>query len=409
MNDTVHSIIVCLFIINKNGTQIVLLCCMKNIDKNPFDFFSYTDIFCFSHLRWGFVFQRPQHLLTRFADVTRVFYMEEPIFYDGENKLDANRQNGKEIYVLVPYLHHSTPREDINNELAKMVSHVIESYNIRSFWAWYYTPMALDFTRHLHPSLTVYDCMDELAAFKFAPAELKDREQELLNKADIVFTGGVSIYEAKKNRHSNVYAFPSSIDKEHFAQARQFVTDPPDQQNIPHPRLGFFGVIDERFDIDLIANVARQKPAWQFVIIGPVVKIDAQTLPQLNNIHYLGGKQYNELPHYLAGWDIAVIPFAINESTQYISPTKTPEYMAGGKPVISTPIKDVINPYGNNGLVHIAANAGEFITAAEHELNETNKSAWLAQADDFLKDNSWDNTWLQMVTLAKEKMKPVAA
>lgn len=377
---------------------------MSNTDKSPFDFFGYTDIFCFSHLRWGFVFQRPQHLLSRFADVTRVFYMEEPIFYDGENKLEANQQNGKEIYVLVPYLRHGLSRQEVNNELSKMASSVIESYNIQSFWAWYYTPMALDFTRHLHPSMTVYDCMDELSAFKFAPAELKEREQELLDKADIVFTGGQSIYEAKKHRHPNIYAFPSSIDKEHFAQARQFIEDPPDQQDIPHPRLGFFGVVDERFDIDLIANVAGQRPAWQFVIIGPVVKIDAQALPQLNNIHYLGGKQYNDLPHYLSGWDIAVIPFAINESTQFISPTKTPEYMAGGKPVISTPIKDVVEPYGNNRLVHIAASAEEFITAAEKELQQTDKSAWLAQADDFLKNNSWDNTWLQMIKLAAEQM-----
>jgi glycosyltransferase involved in cell wall biosynthesis len=163
-------------------------------------------------------------------------------------------------------------------------------------------------------------------------------------------------------------------------------------------------VVDERFDIKLIEEVALAKPHWHFVIIGPVVKIDLQTLPRLDNIHYLGGKNYNELPHYLAGWDIAVIPFANNESTKFISPTKTPEYLAGGKPVISTPIRDVINPYGNNNLVHIAATADEFIKAAETELHSSDKTGWLVAADDFLKDNSWDNTWDAMVQLMAEKI-----
>jgi UDP-galactopyranose mutase len=230
-------------------------------------------------------------------------------------------------------------------------------------------------------------------------------EKKLLQKADIVFTGGYSIYYAKQNLHKNIHAFPSSIDKSHFAQARNFKDDPPDQKHIPHPRFGFFGVLDERFDIELVASVASQKPDWQFILLGPVVKIDPAELPQLNNIHYPGARQYDELPRYLACWDIAIIPFAINESTKYISPTKTPEYLAGGKPVISTPVKDVVSPYGDNGLVHIVSDAESFIRAAQLELDKEDRQPWLNKVDAFLADNSWDNTWHQMLTLIDKTWK----
>jgi len=243
----------------------------------------------------------------------------------------------------------------------------------------------------------VYDCMDELSAFKFAPPDLIQNEKALFAKADIVFTGGHSIYEHKKNAHHNIYSFPSSIDKHHFGKARKMKTEPADQKDIPHPRFGFFGVIDERFDIEMIEAVAKAKPQWQFVLLGPVVMIDPASLPKMDNIHYLGGKKYEELPTYIAGWDVAMIPFAMNESTRFISPTKTPEYLAAGKPVISTPIRDVVSPYGNNGLVHIVFNADEFIAAAEGELAKKKKTAWLKKVDEFLSGNSWDRTWSQMV------------
>lgn len=377
---------------------------MSITSSKQFAFFDYTDIFCFSHLRWSFVYQRPQHLLSRFAELTRVFYMEEPIFHDGNNRLDINKQGDKEIYVIVPFLQNGLSQLEVNEALARMVTQVIDSKGIDCFWAWYYTPMALSFTQHVKPNLVVYDCMDELSAFKFASPELKEREHELLNRADVVFTGGQSIYKAKKEQHSFIHAVPSSIDKAHFAQARTWKVEMPDQVAIPHPRFGFFGVIDERFDIGLIEQVAIQQPDWHFVLVGPVVKIDPETLPKLENIHYLGGKQYHELPQYLAGWDIAVIPFAINESTRFISPTKTPEYLAGGKPVISTAITDVVDPYGKEDLVYIIDNAKEFIRAANFELSLYNKTQWLSDVDEFLKDNSWDNTWQQMVTLAKSKL-----
>jgi UDP-galactopyranose mutase len=210
------------------------------------------------------------------------------------------------------------------------------------------------------------------------------------------------LYEAKRNQHPAVHAFPSSIDASHFGKARKMSSDPEDQAHIPHPRLGFFGVIDERFDIELLDQIARQRPDWHFIMIGPVVKIDPAALPSYANIHYLGGKKYSELPDYLAGWDIALLLFAHNESTRYISPTKTPEYLAAGKPTISTSIRDVVRPYGDLKLVEIADTADEFVAAAEKLLAKTDRSEWLKRVDAFLENISWDKTWAQMSDLIDE-------
>ncbi|MEO5889349.1 MAG: glycosyltransferase [Ferruginibacter sp.] len=355
------------------------------------------DIMCFCHLRWNFVYQRPQHLISRFSKTCRTFYVEEPI-HSAEPDGYAIQLNKENVSIVVPHLNDHEVADKAPRQAA-ILNRVINDLNINNFISWYYTPMAWEFSSHLKPKMVVYDCMDELSAFKFAPPELKIYEKQLLEKADLVFTGGRSIYEAKKDQHNNIHPFPSSIDKAHFGLARHILAEPADQQHIPHPRFGFFGVIDERFDIELVRQVAEQKPDWHFVLIGPVVKIDPQTLPRYANIHYLGVKEYNELPHYLAGWDVAIMPFAINESTRYISPTKTPEYLAGGKPVIATPVRDVVEPYGNNKLVHIASDAPSFISVGELELTNQNTQAWLRKVDEFIKNDSWDNTWLQMMQM----------
>ncbi len=361
-----------------------------------------TDLVCFSHLRWDFVFQRPQHLLTRCARERRVFFVEEPIFGNGSMRLDM-READAGVRVVVPHLPDGLRSEiAINAVMREMLRQMFNDHEIDEYVFWYYTPMALKFTDHFKPVASVYDCMDELSAFKGAHSHLPILEKQLFRKVDLVFTGGQSLYEAKRGQHPSVHAFPSSIDAAHFGKARTTVTDPEDQAHIPHPRLGFFGVIDERFDIDLLDQVAKQRPEWQFVIIGPVVKIDPETLPKHANIHYLGGKKYDELPHYLAGWDIALLLFARNESTRFISPTKTPEYLAAGKPVISTSIRDVVRPYGELKLVEITDTPDDFINAAEKILAGSDQSEWLSRVDAFLKEISWDKTWGQMSDLITE-------
>jgi UDP-galactopyranose mutase len=381
----------------------------KSVSNNLSNFVSRAsisapDLVCVSHLRWDFVYQRPQHLLSRFANSRRVFFVEEPIFGDGEMRLDVSTRD-EGVNVVVPHLpeemRHDVTLEEVQRE---MLDRLFAEHEIDEHVLWYYTPMAVGWTRHLNPVAVIYDCMDELSAFKGAPPALKAREAELFEIADLVFTGGQSLYEVKRDQHKSVYAFPSSIDARHFAQARSMMSEPEDQASIPHPRLGFFGVIDERMDIELLDGIAAARPDWHLVIIGPVVKIDEADLPRRANIHYLGGKSYKELPAYLSGWDVALLPFARNESTRFISPTKTPEYLAAGCPVVSTSIRDVVRPYGQNNLVHIADTVSESVVAIEAAMNE-NAQERLRKVDAFLSQTSWDRTWGRM----KELIDDVAA
>ena len=264
-------------------------------------------------------------------------------------RLDIHERDSG-VRVVVPHLPEGLRSEIATTAVMKeMTRRLFLENGIQEYVFWYYTPMALSFTSHFSPVASVYDCMDELSAFKGAHSRLQDFEQELFQRVDLVFTGGQSLYEAKRNQHPAVYAFPSSIDVSHFSKARAAMADPEDQASDSAPALGFFGVIDERFDIELLDSLATKRPDWHFVMIGPVVKINPDSLPKHPNIHYLGPKKYDELPDYLADWDIALLLFARNESTRFISPTKTPEYLAAGKPVISTSIRDVVRPYGGSG------------------------------------------------------------
>ena len=358
---------------------------------------SSSDLVCFSHLRWDFVFQRPQHLLSRFAKKQRVFFIEEPVFYDGPSRfLVDKRANG--LHVVQPHLEQDFEQTKINDFLSVELGKLIEEHNIRNFIAWYYTPMMYSWSRFLEPAAVVYDCMDELSAFKNAPQELRDQEAELMSRADLVFTGGRSLYEAKREKHPAAHCFPSSIDVQHFEQALSVTEEPADQVSIAHPRIGFCGVIDERSDIELLGKIAELRPDWQFVMIGPVLKISESDLPRHDNIHYLGQKKYEELPNYIGGWDAAMMPFALNESTKFISPTKTPEYLAAGRAVVSTPIRDVVTPYGEAGLVHIASTPEQFVAALELAMNEDREER-MTQVREFMREMSWDKTQSEMSEL----------
>ncbi|MBV9939975.1 MAG: glycosyltransferase, partial [Acidobacteriaceae bacterium] len=194
------------------------------------------------------------------------------------------------------------------------------------------------------------------------------------------------------------------VDVAHFQRARQVREQPEDQRSIGKPRFGFAGVIDERMDIELLRQVAKKRPDWQFVLLGPVVKINPATLPSAPNIHLLGMKSYADLPAYMSGWDVGVLPFALNESTRFISPTKTPEYLAAGLRVISTPIRDVVTPYEQLGLVSIAENAQQFLEAGERLLIEGSTPEFRERADEFLRQSSWDQTSSEMEKLMENKL-----
>ena len=374
----------------------------------PSLFYSLPDLVCFAHLHWDFVWQRPQHLLSRFARYGRVFYVEDA-FYHNDDLVEPHveiKERTEGVKVVVVHLPQRLRADEAAADQVQfeVLNHYFNKQGIDKYVFWYYTPMALGKSRQFHPALTVYDCMDELANFKFAHPELKNLEQELFRKADLVFTGGHTLYEAKREQHPEVHPFPSSIDKAHYGQARGPLVEPADQAGIAHPRIGFFGVIDERLDIELLRELATNHPEWQFVIIGPVVKIDPATLPRTPNVHYLGVKDYQELPAYLKGWDVATLLFADNESTKFISPTKTPEYLAAGNPVVSTPIRDVVRPYGDLQLVHIADNAADFGAAIAKALTQHHDTDWRQRTDEYLATISWDQTWQQMVTLMQQRL-----
>lgn len=337
--------------------------------------------------------------------------MEEPEIGGDFPTLEV-REAQPGVLVAVPRLPDGLDEEQHVSIQRRLLGEMVRRHAIEEYVLWYYTPMALPFTRHLMPRAVVYDCMDELSAFAGADARLHEHEAELFRRSHLVLTGGHSLYEAKKGRHHNIHPLPSSVDVEHFARARYRQPEPADQAAIPRPRMGFFGVIDERMDLHLLAEVARARPDWHIVLLGPVVKIDPATLPRLPNIHYLGKKAYEELPTYLAGWDVALLPFARNDATRFISPTKTPEYLAACKPVVSTSIRDVVRPYGELGLVRIADTPGGFVAAIEECLEEERgasaehlRAVRRARIDGFLVQVSWDNTWARIDGLLSETLR----
>ena len=361
-----------------------------------------SDLVCLTHLRWSWVFQRPQHLMTRAAQDRRVFVFEEPFEDSVRPGLDVISP-ANNVIVATPRLPPGLSAAERTTVLRELLDSWLSREGVRDFTLWYYTPMALPFSAHLEAECVVYDCMDELTGFAGAPPELRSLEQQLFSRCDIVFTGGHSLHDAKRRHHREVHAVPSSVDVAHFVRARGITREPKDQAPIPRPRLGYCGVIDERIDLDLVREVANARPSWQFVFLGPVTKIDPASLPQGPNFHYLGGRQYDELPAYLSGWDVALLPFAHNDSTRFISPTKTPEYLAAGRRVVSTSVRDVVRMFGNTGFLGFGDTPEEFLAAIEEALGEDDPQRQ-ARVDNYLAMQSWDRTWSRMQALMARSM-----
>jgi glycosyltransferase involved in cell wall biosynthesis len=355
------------------------------------------DLIVFSHLRWEFVTQRPQHLMGRFAKNHKVLFIEEPIPFDKTNRGTTHIIRPENNVTVVQ------PRIENGNmqELSGVVKKEMQNEGIKDCIYWFYSGMFVDVLSYLDVCKgIIFDCMDELSAFKGAPQELIDKEKLLISKADVVFTGGKSLYESKKRFHSDVFCFPSSVDRKHFEKALTGSVDvPQDLESIPHPIVGFYGVIDERMDLELMKQTAELMPDVHFVYIGPVVKIAENDLPKRDNIHYLGSKKYEELPSYLKGIDIAFMPFALNKSTEFISPTKTLEFMAALKPIISTAIKDVERDYSD--IVPIIHNGQEAKNAIQQFIDETHEQRQKRETEEttIVDKTSWDKTQQEMETI----------
>lgn len=358
---------------------------------------------CFSHLRWDFVWQRPQQLMSRFARDRRVYFIEEPVFRDdaGEPSEAGSLERREEDGIVVgqpvcrePLLHEGWRLEAM---YARLLAELIRDQQLTDYTAWFYSPMFLPSIKRISPSLVVYDAMDELSLFRKAPPVLLSRERDLLQLADVVFTGGVSLGKAKAALHRNVHAFPSGVEIEHYRQALEPHTRvPADIETTPSPRIGFFGVIDERLDLELLAAAARKRPQWSFLMIGPVSKIATTELPQVANIFYLGQKQYRELPGYVKAFDVCMMPFALNDATKFISPTKTLEYMAAHKPIVSTAVADVVGSY--HGAVRIAHDPDGFVAAIEEALSESAEARTARRAREraILAYSTWESIVTRM-------------
>ncbi len=374
-------------------------------------------LIAFSHLRWGFVWQRPQHLMTRFARRLPVFFVEEPEVHDGTDD-DLRVIEDRGVTILTPLLSPTPPagwgfNDRANPRLRALLTPFFADLGLlgparggrpggRPVIAWYSTPMALGAAPDgLVPALTVFDAMDELASFAGAPTELRRHERALMAAADLVFTGGPSLFRAREGSHRRVFCYPSGVERTHFAPA---AAGPPPAElaGVPRPLLGFYGVLDERLDPGLLAAIADARPDWTVAMIGPVAKIAATDLPRRPNLRYLGPRSYADLPAFLAVFDVAILPFAQNDATRFISPTKTLEYLAGGKPVVSTPIQDVVDLYGE--VVRFAATPAAFVDAVERALGETplERARREGIAARILGEHDWDGIadgmWGKMAT-----------
>jgi UDP-galactopyranose mutase len=370
------------------------------------------DLIVFSHLRWNFVYQRPQHLLSRLAKHFRILFVEEPVRASGPARF-VRTEALPNLTVLQPH----TPVEALGfhddqlSVLKPMLRDYFRAHPVDEPLVWFYTPMALPLLTQLRPRAVIFDCMDELSAFKDAPRQLRQREAALLKSAHLVLTGGPSLYEAKRHLNPRVVCLPSAVDAEHFSRRRALGDDEAMQEAerlqgaVPTPRLGFAGVIDERLDLALVDQLAKSDPAWQIMMVGPVAKIDASLLPRRANIHWLGQQPYTLLPQLIGGWDLCILPFGANESTRFISPTKTLEYMAAEKAVVSTPIHDVRTLYGD--VVRIGEDRAAFIDHCR---------AALAESDDERKEltgrmlatverYSWDNAAAQVCEAIEETLR----
>jgi UDP-galactopyranose mutase len=372
----------------------------------------------FSHLRWGFVHRRPQHLMARLSQAYRVFFVEEPVFTAGPARLECStRAPGLEVLVPHTPVAASGFHDDQLPLLEPLIAEFLRARDVDDCIAWFDTPMALPLLSALRrPHAVVYDCIDELAAGPDAPRQLRQREAALLKIANLVFTGGPALYAAKHDLHPNVHCLPGSADAAHFAPGGLA----PDclhaaeaerlQGRIGRPRLGFFGVIDARFDAALIAQLADARPDWQLVLAGPVApKIDPAQLPQRPNLHWLGRQPYDRLPYLLAGWDVCLLPFALNDATRFVNPTKTLEYMAGEKPIVSTPVPDVLSLYGDT--VRIAATPAEFVAACAKALAErgAQRNRRIEGMLATVYRSSWDRIALTVRRLLQDELDKLAA
>lgn len=360
-------------------------------------------IVVFSHLRWSFVWQRPQQFLSRFAESHPILFVEIAEFDGAPGKPPRVVIETPQVNVTTLVVHFDPAAMSsaaVTDALKGAVRDAMADLGIASPLLWFYNPMDAGWVLGwMENRGIVYDCMDELSQFRGAHPALTSREKQLIEAADVVFTGGIELFEKKSKQHGNTHFFGCAVEYDHFAQAQNDDPIPDDLAAIPGPRVGWFGVVDERVDYDLLSEAAAQRPDLSFVIVGPPVKVDPKEFPQAPNLHWLGGRDYKDLPAYCRGYDVCMMCFALNEATEFINPTKALEYLATGRPVISTAVKDVVRQYGDT--VVIAHDTGEFLKAVDDALAGEQKEM-VARGIEKAKRASWENTVGEMQRIIDE-------
>ena len=348
-----------------------------------------SDILIFSHLRWDQGLQRPHHLLSRYAKYRRVFFIEAPTIGKTMSAHLHSKVTHEGINVIIPYLPMGLDKESMPQAMGHLLTDFTTKENISDFTALYYSSRAINYTRHLVPALTLFDYKD---------AGSTSTDEELLNKAHLVFTCGQSLFESfNRSAKKNIFSYSCCVDYDHFYQGRRSLPEPEDQKNIPYPRIGFYGDLDEKFNYSLLEKMAELRPEFQFVILADPNKMKQA---QRENIHYLGPKDYYSLPKYLSSWDCAFLPYKLNEETQFFSPPLIPELLATAKPIVSTSLHDSVHPYVDSKLIYVADHPEHFVQSIEKAINEsTYDPEWLERVDQYLEGVSWDSTFEQMALL----------
>src|SRR5262245_56259543 len=344
---------------------------------------SHFDIVALYPHRWNHLWRRSHNLMSRFAEHRRVYYVQDPLIEGRRNFNEYIRHRG--ITAVVPHVKAET--RNIAIEMRRLIHELFTKEAIVDYILWYGAPHQYAYTSHLFPEATIYDCT------RVSSIDPDDSEQQLLARADLVFTKGASSFDCRRQSHNNIHVLPDGVDVPHFRAARDWPGDPPDQEEIPHPRVGYCGTLDSRIDFALLSGLAKSRPHWQFILLGPLANINPASLPQRSNVHYLGRKSYAELPEYMAGWDCSMLPYAVNDQTRNGNPGKVGEYLAAGKPVISTPLPDVVRTFGLTSLVQIADGHAAFANAINRVMSNKNRALWLSNVDAFLQQVSWENTW----------------
>lgn len=354
------------------------------------------------------MWQRPQQLLSRLARTAPALFIEEPIFLDdaSSDRIEITMPH-KNVVRAVPRL-RAQLREDYDKSIERVRDLVMKEIGpsgrldglFSNAVQWFYTPMPAPAMLGAFNEIgVVYDCMDELAQFRHAPPDLIRRERLLMSNADIVFTGGYRLFTSKSAHHSNVHFFGCGVDAQHFSAARDPRTTIPADAQFGSPVAGYFGVIDERLDYHLIRALAEAYPDLSIVMVGPTAKVDPEELPRASNIHWLGQRSYEELPRYVKGFDVCLMPFALNEATEYINPTKTLEYMAAGKPIVSTAVADVVRNF--TPIVTVANTQQEFLDAVMREAAHSDATR-IADGIEMASQSSWESIVGKMRALISE-------